>query len=105
LAFRTALYIPSDGFVGGQRSRMGPDDAIPPLTQSQRDEAYLRLMEVQESRPEVVYKSQYTYLVIAVCLTLIATFCVITILEGWCHLGRNVSLSPIEIARRLMRRC
>jgi hypothetical protein len=101
LAFRTALYIPGDGRVvsAQKKTKKREEESLPqPLSQDQRDAAFLRSMEVEESRPEVVYKSQYIYLAIAVGVTLLATFCVCVILEGWWHLGRNVSLSPIEIA-------
>ena len=56
-------------------------------------------VEVQESSNQVVYRSQYIYLAIAVAITLLATLCVFSISLGWWHLGRDVSLSPIEVAK------
>lgn len=54
---------------------------------------------VEQVRTEVIYKSQYVFLIIAVVLTFFATFAVLVCFNGWWHLGRNVSMSPIEIAR------
>ena len=58
-----------------------------------------RQVEVQQLWDETVYSSQYLYLALAVAITLIATLCVFRISLGWWHLGREVSLSPIEVAK------
>jgi hypothetical protein len=54
---------------------------------------------VEQASVEVVYKSQYVFLIIAVVLTICATFAVLVVFNGWWLLGRHVSLSPIEIAK------
>lgn len=47
----------------------------------------------------VVYNSHYVYLSVALVFTLLSTFATIPVFLGWWKLGRNVSLSPIEIAK------
>jgi hypothetical protein len=54
---------------------------------------------IKQVRTETIYKTQYIFLIIAVLLTFSATFSVLAVFNGWWRLGRNVSLSPIEIAR------
>ena len=56
-------------------------------------------IEVQEEWAKIIYRSHYIYLAFAVAITLIATLCVFSISLGWWHLGREVSLSPIEVAK------
>jgi hypothetical protein len=89
ITFRTALYVPTDASVNLTTS--GNVNAW--------EELYSHVMLVEQVRKEIVFKSQYIYLFIAVAITLVATCCVTIILSGWWHLGRDVSLSPIEIAR------
>ncbi|KAI4654379.1 uncharacterized protein J4E78_007425 [Alternaria triticimaculans] len=74
LAFRAALYA----------------DHIPETTFQ---------VEVQQEWAKIIYRSHYIYLAFAVAITLIATLCVFSISLGWWHLGREVSLSPIEVAK------
>jgi hypothetical protein len=47
----------------------------------------------------VVYNSHYTFLGLALLFTLLSTFSVVPVFFGWWRLGRNVSLSPVEIAK------
>ncbi|KAK4620140.1 hypothetical protein CLAFUW4_11134 [Fulvia fulva] len=46
-----------------------------------------------------VYVSHYEFLGIAVAISLVAVSIVIAAYAGYCHLGREVSMSPIEIAK------
>lgn len=46
-----------------------------------------------------MYKSQYVYLAIAVAITVLASLSVFGLLLGWWKPGRNVTLSPIEVAK------
>ena len=46
-----------------------------------------------------MYNSQYLFLFLAVAITLLATLCVFGISLGWWRLGREVSLSPVEVAK------
>ncbi|KAF1833723.1 hypothetical protein BDW02DRAFT_569704 [Decorospora gaudefroyi] len=112
IAFRTALYIPGDAAVTATRSltdtdtdtegvRLGRFGAYgePSMNASLRESTYRRAVTIQQTRVEIVFKSQYQYLAIAVSITLAATCCVLVVLAGWWRLGREVSLSPVEIAR------
>jgi hypothetical protein len=56
-------------------------------------------VDIQQTTTQIVYESQYNLLIIAVTVTLIAAVTVFNILWGWWHLGRDVSLSPVEIAK------
>lgn len=62
------------------------------------DTVQTQVIEVQQLWSQIVYKSQYTYLAVAVVITILAALCVFIILLGWWDLGRNVTLSPIETA-------
>jgi hypothetical protein len=93
IAWRVALYIPPRNLgVQDARSRLLN------MTSAEWADAYLQHVEVQQTTTQFVYQSQYVYLSIAVTITLCATFCVLA-LSGWWNLGREVSLSPIEIAK------
>ena len=98
LSFRTALYIPG---VKGNLSKVNPEvpQNLIEWPESEREGIYQQTIEVEQTAKAVVFKSQYQFLAIAICITLVATGCVFTILAGWWHLGREVSLSPIEIAK------
>ena len=48
---------------------------------------------------QIVHKSQYAYLAIAMAIIILATLCVFIMLLGWWKLGRQVTLSPIEVAK------
>lgn len=52
-----------------------------------------------ESTVRTVYRSNYIYLGLALLLTLLGVGFVTPIFFGWWHLGRNVSLSPVETAK------
>ncbi|KAH5332489.1 hypothetical protein HBI12_054130 [Parastagonospora nodorum] len=78
IAFRIALDIPNQG---GK-----PQD-------------YLKTIEVQQLWSQIVYKSQYIYLAVAVAITVLASLSVFGLLLGWWKLGRKVTLSPIEVAK------
>lgn len=100
IAWRTALSIPKQNApTQDSRSRLSN------MTRADWDKTFLRQIAVQQTRKEVIYKSQYAYLAVAVVITLTATFCVLTISFGWWHLGREVSLSPIEIAKAFAAPC
>ena len=47
----------------------------------------------------IVYNSHYIFLGLAILLTLLSTCAVVPIFFGWWRLGRNVSMSPVEIAK------
>lgn len=103
LAFRTALYIPQ---TKGDIMKVNPEPPIEypyspfvPLNEVERKRTFEQTIEIEQTAQEVVFKSQYQFLAIAIGITLVATGCVLTVLAGWWHLGREVSLSPIEIAK------
>lgn len=60
---------------------------------------YFQRVQVEQTSSKVVYRSRYLYLGIAVALTLLTNICVALNFAGWWSLGREVSLSPIELAR------
>jgi hypothetical protein len=94
LSFRTALYIASAN-VGIQT----PQSRLQNLTRAQWEETYSQTIGGQQTTRRVIYQSQYSFLAAAVAITMLATFCVLILSLGWWHLGREVSLSPIEIAK------
>jgi hypothetical protein len=94
IAWRTALYIPQDNIkTQNTRSRLKNQ------TKTEWADAYSQQVEVRQETKQIVYKSQYAYLGVAVALTLCASLCVLALSLGWWKLGRDVSLSPIEIAK------
>jgi len=94
ISWRASLYIPAENLeVQGNRSR--PQN----LTRTEWDAAYLQRIEVQQATKQVVYRSQYVFLAFAVTMTVSTMACVLGLSFGWWHLGREVSLSPIEIAK------
>ncbi|KAI4624563.1 hypothetical protein J4E83_004238 [Alternaria metachromatica] len=98
IAFRMALYIPHS------RGMLFKTDiersSLQQWPKSEREEGiFQQTIEVEQTATEIVFKSQYQFLAIAIGITLVATACVFTVLAGWWHLGREVSLSPIEIAK------
>jgi hypothetical protein len=94
LSFRSALYIASAN-VGIQT----PRSRLQNLTRAQWEETYSQTIGGQQTSRRVIYQSQYGFLAAAVAITMLATFCVLILSLGWWHLGREVSLSPIEIAK------
>jgi hypothetical protein len=94
IAWRAALHIPTEN-LGLQGVRAPPKN----LTRTEWADLYEQQIQVQQTTKQIVYHSQYAYLSIAVTLTLCATFCVLALSFGWWNLGREVSLSPIEIAK------
>ncbi|KAI4658130.1 uncharacterized protein J4E79_007111 [Alternaria viburni] len=102
LAFRTALYIPQ---TKGEILKVIPKlpyefwPSFVAMDESERKPTFEQTIEIEQTAQEVVFKSQYQFLAIAIGITLVATGCVCTVLAGWWHLGREVSLSPIEIAK------
>ncbi|KAH7083193.1 hypothetical protein BKA63DRAFT_146239 [Paraphoma chrysanthemicola] len=94
IAFRTALFIPLDN--------VKQQDSLSSLRNMSREDwskTYMQQILVRQTRTEVVYRSQYLFLSIAVALTMFAMLCVLILSLGWWHLGREVSMSPIEIAK------
>jgi hypothetical protein len=94
IAWRAALYIPQEN-IGAQGTR----SRLKNLTSTQWADAYQQQIEVRQTSKQIVYRSQYAYLGVAVAITLCATLCVLALSLGWWKLGREVSLSPIEIAK------
>lgn len=94
IAFRTALYIPVDN-INQQNSL----SSLRNLSRADWSKTYMQQLVVQQTRKEVVYRSQYLFLSIAVALTLFAMLCVLILSLGWWHIGREVSMSPVEIAK------
>jgi hypothetical protein len=47
----------------------------------------------------LVYTSRYLFLGLALMVTLLGVLCVAPMFYGWWKLGRNVSMSPLEIAK------
>ncbi|KAI4645895.1 hypothetical protein J4E93_005473 [Alternaria ventricosa] len=103
LAFRTALYIPH---TKGDIMKVNPEPYVDspyyffvPISESEKKRMFEQTVEIEQTAKDIVFKSQYPFLALAIGITLVATGCVFTVLAGWWHLGREVSLSPIEIAR------
>jgi hypothetical protein len=94
IAWRTALYIPQDNI-----KTQDIHSRLKNLTNTEWADAYSQRIEVRQSTKQIVYRSQYAYLGVAVAMTLCASFCVLALSLGWWKLGREVSLSPIEIAK------
>lgn len=93
LSFRTAL-------VAAAIKAPYKDDspAVRPNTFKDPSE-YLQRIQVQQSVRRTVFKSDYRFLAVALVFVLLATFSTVPIFFGWWSLGRNVSLSPIEIGK------
>jgi hypothetical protein len=94
IAWRTALYIPQDNI-----KTQDIHSRLKNLTKTEWADAYSQQIEARQSTKQIVYRSQYAYLGVAVAMTLCASFCVLALSLGWWKLGREVSLSPIEIAK------
>jgi hypothetical protein len=54
---------------------------------------------VQRSYPVLVFHSNYRFLAVALTIMLITLIATLLRLWGWWELGRNVSLSPLELAK------
>lgn len=59
----------------------------------------IQQIEVQQTNTKTVYQSQFLFLVLAVPVTVIVTICVAIVFLEWWQLGRDVSISPIEITK------
>lgn len=94
IAFQTALYLPTDNLrQQNERSRLRN------LTRTEWKDLYLQSIPVKQTTKRIIYRSQYVFLSVAVAMTLCAMFCVLALSFSWWHLGREVFLSPIEIAK------
>jgi hypothetical protein len=51
-----------------------------------------------------IYSTNFRFIAAAAALNLLAVFAILLTYRGWWTLGRRFSLSPLEIARALMRR-
>ena len=101
VAFRAAVQIPTLNVTSYYVNRNNNQDEIL-FDQTGYNEwkaATMQQILVEQVTNELVYKSQYIFLIIAVLFTLFATCTVLIIFNGWWRLGRDVSLSPIEVAR------
>ena len=56
-------------------------------------------ISAKESLDVPVYESSYTYLAIALVFSLLGWTAIVPVFLGWKHLGRPVSMSPIETAK------
>jgi hypothetical protein len=59
----------------------------------------LQIVHAIEQNSITVYQSHYTYLACALSVSLLSILSVAPIFWGWRRLGREVTLSPIEIAK------
>ncbi|KAH8699031.1 hypothetical protein BGW36DRAFT_358540 [Talaromyces proteolyticus] len=66
---------------------------------SAADDSDSQTFSVQRTNLALIFQSDYTYLAAALSLMFVTLAAVLTPLWGWWRLGRQVSLSPIEIAR------
>lgn len=107
LTFRTAI---ATTFTAPSYSFMGASiDDQPKLTDTQDYISYPNLTTVNRTlsqsvsarlfHQETVYQSHYGWLAGAMAVIGITFFALLPIFEGWWHLGRKVSMSPIEIAK------
>ena len=58
-----------------------------------------QLVKAQETTTLPIYQSHYLYLGLAVLFTALGWLATVPIFIGWWHVGRTVSLSPIETAK------
>ncbi|RYP07553.1 hypothetical protein DL764_002430 [Monosporascus ibericus] len=58
----------------------------------------MQRIEGQETTRITVYTANYKYLAGALVLMIVATLAMLPLFHGWWHLGREVTLSPVEIA-------
>jgi hypothetical protein len=65
---------------------------------SASSESDAQTFSVQRTSLALVFQSNYSYLTVALAIMLIALLAVLWQLWGWWELGRQVSLSPLEIA-------
>jgi hypothetical protein len=96
IAFRTAIRMPTTSDTSPYFNMSG---AVNQTEQDAWHAATAQIIPVEQTGTEVVYKSQYLFLIIAIVFTFLATFSVLIIFNGWWYLSRKVSLSPIEVAR------
>src|SRR5438034_1836336 len=61
--------------------------------------AEVQTFPVRRTSLSLVFQSNYRYLAAALAVMLLAVFAVLSQLWGWWELGRQVSLSPLELAR------
>lgn len=59
----------------------------------------IQTITATQEQQTLIYKSHYMYLGLALLVTLLGTLSIVPTFFGWWRLGRNVSLSPIEIAK------
>ena len=63
------------------------------------EHAKLILQKHSEIVDTPVYEASYRFLALAVLFSLLGWLATIPVFLGWWHLGRKVSMSPIEIAK------
>ena len=105
LTFRTAVITTSEGFTsypGKDSYSDGPagygiDVISPNLTVTNRTTQ--QKVPVSMTYDETVYVVNYAWLMGTTSLVTIACLAIAPLYWGWWHLGRPVSLSPLEIAK------
>ena len=102
---------PSGGIVGPQSDcSLSFGDPTDDLLRAARDLMFRsaiaaanstssQTVRAQEVTTVPIYESRYLYLGIAVIFTILAWLATFPIFLGWWHVGRTVSLSPIEVAK------
>ncbi|RYP51331.1 hypothetical protein DL768_003335 [Monosporascus sp. mg162] len=58
----------------------------------------MQRIEGEETTRITVYTANYNYLAGVLVLMIVATLAMLPLFHGWWHLGRDVTLSPVEIA-------
>lgn len=66
---------------------------------SNSNSSYYQQVSGTEVRARAYYLSHYNYLAAALALMVVSAFTVASLFIGWWHLGRVVSLSPVETAK------
>lgn len=69
------------------------------LSAGSDNSTYEQKLTLQQTKDELVFKSQLEYLAGAVGLMFVTLILVACTYRGWWQLGRNMTLSPIETAR------
>ncbi len=88
-----AFTDPSNDLIGAVRDMMFRT-AIAAATRS--DAQY---MTAHETTTLPIYQSHYLYLGLAVACTALGWLATLPIFVGWWHVGRTVSMSPVETAK------
>jgi Protein of unknown function (DUF3176) len=107
ISCRTTWSDPSDDILNAARE-LAFRTAITSANTSANTTNSTNIQALQNGYQEQtipVYHSNYGYLGGAILFTLLALFLIIPVFRGWWLLGRNMSMSPLEIAKAFNAPC